>query len=78
MRWSFFSSHDSHPAPERFRRQHEAFLDAAIRSGRAFPRIPLRRDDRGGFDPLRARPGGRGRADRWWNLAFARLDSAER
>jgi hypothetical protein len=78
MRWSFFSSHDDLPAPERFRREHEAFLDAALRSGRTFPRIPLRREDRGGFDCLRARPGGRDRADRWWSLAFARLDPAQR
>jgi hypothetical protein len=73
MRWPFFESHDV-PAGERFRREHEAWLNAAILSGRRFPRIPLRRQDEGGFDLLRARPGGRERAERWWRLALARLD----
>lgn len=56
------------------RRVHEAWLDRALRSGRAYPRIPLRRVDSGGFDRLRARTGGRARAEKWWGLALERVE----
>jgi hypothetical protein len=72
MRWNFFSSRDPLPISERFRREHEAWLDAVIRSGRAMPRIPLRREDDGGFRALRQRAGGRQRAEQWWSLALKR------
>ncbi|MEX2218360.1 MAG: hypothetical protein WD749_06325 [Phycisphaerales bacterium] len=54
-----------------FRRAHERWLTAALASPRPIPRIPVRRVDRGGFDRLRARPGGRELAERWWSLALA-------
>lgn len=60
---------------EFFRRVHEAWLDRALGSGRMYPRIPLRRMDCGGFDPLRARSGGRARAEKWWSLALDRVDA---
>ncbi len=58
-----------------FRRVHEAWLDRALRSGRVYPRIPLRRADWGGFDALRRRPGGRERAEKWWSVALTKVDS---
>jgi hypothetical protein len=60
---------------EEFRRVHERWLSRALASSRPIPRIPLRRVDRGGFDALRARPGGRALAERWWSLALAIADS---
>jgi hypothetical protein len=57
-----------------FRRVHEAWLTRAVTSGKAYPRIPVRRVDEGGFDPLLSRPGGRQLADRWWSAALGRVD----
>jgi hypothetical protein len=57
-----------------FRHVHEAWLTRAVSSGKPYPRIPVRRVDEGGFDPLLARPGGRQRADRWWTAALDRVD----
>jgi hypothetical protein len=59
---------------ERFRRVHERWLTWALRTTRPLPRIPLRREDEGGFDRMMARPGGRELAERWWTLAMAIAD----
>jgi hypothetical protein len=77
MRWRFFNRDDLPDKSERFRRVHETFLSRALASRAVFPRIPVRRVDRGGFDSLRARPGGRDACERWWSSAFDRLDHAE-
>lgn len=73
MFWHSSEREDPDPAAA-FRRTHERFLSRALRSGLVFPRIPLRRVDRGGFDSLLARPGGRAACDRWWFAAFNHLD----
>jgi hypothetical protein len=59
-------------AGERFRREHERWLEFVVSTGAPVPRIPVRRMDEGGFDALLARPRGREVARRWWELAFAR------
>lgn len=76
MLWRFFSHDDQPSAAEAFRQMHEAFLTRALRSSAVFPRIPLRRVDRGGFTSLLSRPGGREACERWWSAAFDRLDRA--
>jgi len=62
---------------EQFRRVHERWLTRALATARPIPRIPVRREDAGGFDRLRARPGGRALAERWWALALAIVDGEE-
>lgn len=61
-------------AAERFRREHSLWLTQAMLTGRAYPRIPSRRVDAGGFDGLRAREGGGRRAGAWWAAALTRVD----
>ncbi|MAY75510.1 MAG: hypothetical protein CMJ31_12510 [Phycisphaerae bacterium] len=56
------------------RAEHEAFLALAILNPGAYPRIPTRRSDKGGFGPMITRTDGRARADRWWRLAMERTD----
>ncbi len=71
----FFAAARLVTAGERARRLHSAWLTAAVRdrSG-VLPRIPTRRTDRGGFDPILESPGGRQWADGWWRDALARVD----
>jgi hypothetical protein len=66
--------HDPAPRSEQFRRVHERWLNRALTAAQPIPRIPLRRADRGGFDRLLNRPGGRQLAERWWSLAMALSD----
>ena len=73
----FFGHDDPGSHAAALRRVHERFLTRALRSAALFPRIPLRRVDRGGFDSLLARRGGREACDRWWFRAFERLDRSE-
>ncbi len=61
-------------ASERFRAEHSAWLTLAMLTGRAYPRIPAKRTDLGGFDALRRRPGGLARAAAWWRAALAKVD----
>lgn len=77
MLWSFFNSRDVPSKAEQFRRAHERWLSAAIRSPSPLPRIPVRRVETGGFDDLLARPRGREVADRWWRIALARTPDVE-
>jgi len=74
MLWRFFQRDDLTPRAVEFRRVHEAWLTRALSSPRAVPRIPVRRHDDGGFGPLLKRPTGRSHAERWWSLAFDRVD----
>ncbi|MCB9845002.1 MAG: hypothetical protein H6811_03310 [Phycisphaeraceae bacterium] len=60
-----------------FRRQHSIWLTRAIRGGRRYPRIPLERVDRGGFDHLRAHPAGRHAADSWWVIALRAMEAED-
>lgn len=58
---------------ERARRFHEEWLSAALRSGRSFPRIPVRKVSEGGFSGMLRRPGGREVAARWWEDALEKV-----
>jgi hypothetical protein len=58
---------------EAARRIHSQWLTTALRSNLAYPRIPLRRADEGGWDDLLAKPRGREVADRWWRRALTRI-----
>jgi hypothetical protein len=65
---------------EQFRLVHEHWLNRAIASSSPIPRIPVKKVDengRGGFDRLRARPGGLRLAERWWSLAIAIADGLD-
>ncbi|MFM9996115.1 MAG: hypothetical protein ACKVU4_09975 [Phycisphaerales bacterium] len=73
MFWRSFGFRDGFSPGDVVRRAHERWLDRALRSGKPYPRIPLRRADHGGFDRMRARAGGRDRAARWWALALERV-----
>ncbi|MCC5824367.1 MAG: hypothetical protein LAT64_12035 [Phycisphaerales bacterium] len=68
------SIRDIQSPSERFRAEHSAWLSYAMLTGRSYPRIPTRRADEGGFDGLRARPGGLARAAEWWRAALARVN----
>lgn len=68
------SIRDLQSTSERFRAEHSAWLTLAMLTGRAYPRIPTKRADRGGFDDLRSRPGGLARAAAWWRAALARVN----
>lgn len=55
------------------RRQHSRWLSAALGSADAFPRIPTRRADAGGFSKLMSLPSGPTTAERWWRAALSRV-----
>ncbi|MBL9030663.1 MAG: hypothetical protein JNM80_03025 [Phycisphaerae bacterium] len=74
MRWRNFFRADDRDSAAEFRRVHESWLTRALASRRVYPEIPLRREDQGGFDALRASPTGRAHADLWWSIALARVD----
>ena len=77
MFFRFFGSSEVPSRAEQFRRVHERWLTRAMASARPIPRIPVRRVDRGGFDRLRARPGGQELAERWWALAMAVVEAGD-
>ena len=61
---------------ERARRMHSAWLTSAMRDrSSALPRIPTRRVDEGGFDPILQSPGGREWAEQWWGDAFVKVET---
>ncbi|MDX2130875.1 MAG: hypothetical protein SFY69_02335 [Planctomycetota bacterium] len=62
---------------ELFRRQHSLWLTRALRSGREYPRIPIRSVNAGGFSRLMSRPGGPALAERWWARALDRVDDVD-
>ena len=74
MRWRLFGRDDVPSLGESYRLVHEAWLTRAMRSGRPYPRIPLRKVEAGGFSGLMKRPGGRALADTWWTAALDRVD----
>jgi len=73
MIWSWFRKPDHESRARAMRRAHSRFLSAAIDSAHMFPRIPVRRVDRGGFGPMMARPRGRAVAEAWWRKALDAL-----
>jgi len=58
----------------RFIAQHARWLTRALRTGRAYPRIPCRRVADGGFARLMATRQGRQIAQGWWYRALEELD----
>lgn len=74
MRWRSFSRDEYRDTAAEFRAVHEAWLTRAMTSRRAYPEIPVRREDQGGYDALRSRPTGRAHAELWWTIALARVD----
>lgn len=73
MIWDFFSKKQREEAGALARRQHSDWLTRALASGRAFPRIPTRRVDQGGFQGQAERKAGPSRAETWWKLALDRV-----
>ena len=73
MRIFRFWKRDPREAGERFRAQHSAFLTRAVRTPGAFPRIPVKPVDQGGYDRLRQQATGPGHAALWWNVALDRV-----
>lgn len=56
------------------RRVHSRWLSRAMRAGYVAPRIPTRRVDEGGYEPVMASPEGRAWAAEWWDRALASPD----
>jgi hypothetical protein len=56
------------------RHAHSAWLTRALASGRAYPRIPLKRVADGGFERVMRQPSGPAQAERWWRIALERVD----
>ncbi|MGD9789820.1 MAG: hypothetical protein AB7Q00_03860 [Phycisphaerales bacterium] len=56
------------------RREHSEWLTRAITGQREFPRIPVRRVDRGGFAFLADLHSGLAWAARWWQAALRRVE----
>jgi len=74
MRWVFRHDHQKlRTAAEVARELHSQWLTRALEQGLDRPRIPVRRVDEGGFDPLISRPGGKERAEAWWKAALDRV-----
>ncbi|MBX3385344.1 MAG: hypothetical protein KF768_02100 [Phycisphaeraceae bacterium] len=70
-----FGSDDLSVRAEFMRRLHSRWLTRAMRVGFVAPRIPTRRVDEGGFDPVMRTAEGRAWAAEWWDRA---LSPAER
>lgn len=63
-------------AGARARREHSAWLTAALREGGArWPRIPTRLVSEGGFARVLARRDGAARCERWWGAAIGRTEA---
>lgn len=74
MRWPWSKHRRLLDAGERARRLHESWLTMAMAKPAIVPRIPIRAVRDGGFDNLRARPGGRNLAEAWWGEALEAPD----
>lgn len=71
----FFSKHYLLlTAGEKARRQHQSWLNRAMRRDTRTLRIPVRRMELGGFSALRSAPGGMQWAEQWWTEAMTRAD----
>jgi len=75
MMWNFFRGRNRlDQAAARMRAEHEWFLNRAMTLSLPYPRIPTRPVRDGGFSAMMARPDGRPRADRWWEIALDRVE----
>ncbi|MBS0190726.1 MAG: hypothetical protein JSR52_06205 [Planctomycetes bacterium] len=67
----FFRSRPIEEVSQRMRDEHSRWLTEALARGKFdLPRIPVRRQDQGGFDELTATARGRVICERWWRKAF--------
>lgn len=74
MNLSFFHRNEGTlEASEKARLVHSAWLTRALRSGRSWPTIPLRRASEGGFAPVMRTPEGRAWVESWWTNIMAEL-----
>lgn len=76
MEWSFFKKHEFLTRAEVIRRTHERWLTRALKSGRDYPRIPIRPVSQGGFSSLMENPAGRLMARAWWDAALEHVTDA--
>ena len=62
-------------AGRRMIREHSAWLTHMLgrRTTTSIPRIPVRKVSEGGFSGLMSTPGGRFRAERWWERTLRRV-----
>ncbi|MBX3410612.1 MAG: hypothetical protein KF859_12090 [Phycisphaeraceae bacterium] len=72
--WRFWSRDEFLEAGERARLEHSEWLSRALRSGKNYPRIPVKPVVLGGFDRLMEKPGGPDLCAAWWQAAFNRVD----
>jgi transposase len=73
MRWLGTPEQQRWDQGEMARRVHSQWLTAALQSEIAYPRIPVRRADAGGWDELLAKPNGHAITERWWRRVLARI-----
>lgn len=73
MRFPFFRRKKRLSARQRMIREHNWWLNRALRRPDQFPRIPVRRVSEGGFARLMTRPTGRRIAFEWWKAALERV-----
>lgn len=67
----FYRSRPISDVAQAMRDQHSRWLTEALaRSEYDLPRIPIRREDEGGFTELSATPRGRVVCERWWRRAL--------
>lgn len=76
FRW--FGENADVPPGERMVREHSSWLSrmlglAGRGKGPQPPRIPVRKVSEGGFSRLMSTPGGRYRAERWWERTLEKL-----
>ncbi len=76
MFWKLLGRADVLERGEAARRAHSAWLTHALASGRAYPRIPVRRVDEGGFAVLMQTQYGRQVAEAWWTLALEQVEDS--
>ena len=77
MKWQSIRAGDLLDPAERFRREHERWLNHALGHANMLPRIPTRRVNRGGFGRLLSTLRGRRAIARWWDVVLSREDLAE-
>ena len=77
MQRQSFQTGDLLDPAERFRREHERWLNRALGHEIDVPRIPTRRVTRGGFGRLLSTARGRRALARWWEIVLSREDLAE-
>ncbi|MCX5690580.1 MAG: hypothetical protein NTV94_12500 [Planctomycetota bacterium] len=75
--WRFWTTSEFLEAGEKARQEHARWLTRAMASGMAYPKIPVKPADAGGFDRLRDKAGGQELAAAWWEAARNRVERLE-